>query len=59
VSIVGESARDGLSAALAWVALDSARRVEVSLIVRAGEREPSVGRAAEAMLGDARARGWI
>jgi hypothetical protein len=28
-------------------------------IVRADEREPSVGRAAEAMLGDARALGWI
>jgi LysR family transcriptional regulator, benzoate and cis,cis-muconate-responsive activator of ben and cat genes len=59
VSIVGESARDGLPAALAWVALDTARRVEVSLLVRADEREPSVGRAAEAMLGDARALGWI
>ena len=59
VSIVGESARDGLPAALAWVELDTARRVEVSLLVRADEHEPSVGRAAEAMLGDARALGWI
>jgi hypothetical protein len=59
VSIVGESARDGLPAALAWVALDTARRVEVSLLVRADEREPSVGRVVEAMLGDARALGWI
>jgi LysR family transcriptional regulator, benzoate and cis,cis-muconate-responsive activator of ben and cat genes len=59
VSIVGESARDGLPAALAWVPLRTPRRVEISLLVRAGAREPSVGRAAEAMLADARTRGWV
>jgi DNA-binding transcriptional LysR family regulator len=59
VSIVGESARDGLPAALVWVALETARRVEVSLLVRADEREPSVARAAGAMLAEARARGWV
>jgi LysR family transcriptional regulator, benzoate and cis,cis-muconate-responsive activator of ben and cat genes len=59
VSIVGESARDGLPAALAWTPLRTAHRVEVSLLVRAGATEPSVGRAAEAMLADARARGWV
>jgi len=59
VSIVGESARDGLPAALAWTALETARRVEISLLVRAGEHEPSAGRAAEAMLADARSLGWV
>jgi LysR family transcriptional regulator, benzoate and cis,cis-muconate-responsive activator of ben and cat genes len=59
VSIVGESARDGLPAALTWTRLETARRVEVSLLVRAGSREPSVDRAVEAMLADARTLGWV
>ena len=59
ISIVGESARDGLPAPLAWTALRTAHRVEVSLLVRAEASEPSVGRAAEAMLADARRLGWI
>jgi LysR family transcriptional regulator, benzoate and cis,cis-muconate-responsive activator of ben and cat genes len=58
VSIVGESARDGLPAALTWTPLRTAHRVEVSLLVRAGAGEPSVGRATEAMLAEARALGW-
>jgi DNA-binding transcriptional LysR family regulator len=59
VSIVGESARDGLPAALAWTALETARRVEISVLVRADGHEPSAGRAAEAMLAGARSLGWI
>jgi DNA-binding transcriptional LysR family regulator len=59
ISIVGESARDGLPAALAWTPLRTAHRVEVSLLVRGGAGEPSVDRAAEAMLADARALGWV
>ena len=59
VAIVGESAHDGLPAAVAWVALRTGRRVEISLLARAGAREPSVGLAAEAMLADARTQGWV
>jgi DNA-binding transcriptional LysR family regulator len=59
ISIVGESARDGLPAPLAWTALRTAHRVEVSLLVRAESSEPSIGRAAEAMLADAQRLGWI
>jgi hypothetical protein len=59
VSIVGESARDGLPAALAWTPLRTAHRVEVSLLVRAAASEPSVGRAADAMLAEARTPGWL
>jgi hypothetical protein len=29
------------------------------VLVRAGEHEPSAGRAAEAMLADARSLGWV
>jgi DNA-binding transcriptional LysR family regulator len=59
VSIVGESARDGLPAALVWTPLRTAQRVEVSLLVRAAASEPSVGRTAEAMLAEARTLAWL
>jgi hypothetical protein len=55
ISIVGESARDGLPAALAWTPLETERRVEVSLLARADTDEPTV----DAMLADARTLGWI
>jgi DNA-binding transcriptional LysR family regulator len=58
VSIVGESARDGLPAALTWTPLRTAHRVEVSLLVRAGATEPSIA-AVEAMLVEARTLGWL
>jgi DNA-binding transcriptional LysR family regulator len=59
ISIVGESARDGLPAALAWTPLETERRVEVSLLARADTDEPTVARAVAAMLGDARTLGWV
>jgi hypothetical protein len=59
ISIVGESARDGLPAALAWTPLETERRVEVCLLARADTDEPTVARAVAAMLGDARTLGWI
>jgi LysR family transcriptional regulator, benzoate and cis,cis-muconate-responsive activator of ben and cat genes len=59
ISIVGESARDGLPAALAWTPLETERRVEVSLLARAGTDEPTVARAVDAMLADARTLRWI
>src|SRR4029453_6091573 len=53
VSIVREAAPDALPAALTWTPLRPAHRVEVSLLMRAGASEPSIGRAAEAMLAEA------
>jgi LysR family transcriptional regulator, benzoate and cis,cis-muconate-responsive activator of ben and cat genes len=59
LSIVGESAQDGLPAAVVCTPLRTARRVEISLLMRAGERGPGVGRAVEAMLAEARRLGWV
>lgn len=59
LAIVGESARHGLPAAVAYIPLKGARQVEIGLLARDGEQEPHVSRARAVLERDAAARGWM
>jgi DNA-binding transcriptional LysR family regulator len=59
VSIAGESARDALPASLTWIATASPVRVEVSLLVLAGERDALLQRTVDCMLAVAAAERWL
>jgi LysR family transcriptional regulator, benzoate and cis,cis-muconate-responsive activator of ben and cat genes len=59
VALVGESARTGVPAGLAWRRLTQAPVVDIALLVRAGTPDPVMLRVAEAVPAIARAEHWL